>query len=108
MREAKRTTGNVNPFSPRLGSSKNKPLGTRASQVREAIILGKTFVEGMYKNLFKSLELEEFKPFSPVFYQKEKGDKFYIILRGEVKVCVLKSQEELNEDISNALQMVTK
>ena len=48
----------------------------------------------MFKGIFKELEMVKLKAHSPLFYSGDVGDKFYIVLEGEVKVCVPRSDEE--------------
>jgi len=45
------------------------------------------YSNSIYRHLFKELQLEKVAPFSPIFYIGDQGDKFYIILEGEVKIC---------------------
>jgi len=37
------------------------------------------------------------QPNTPVFYYRDRGDKFYVILEGEVNVILPKSQDEIDE-----------
>lgn len=49
----------------------------------------------MFKNIFKNLNFKSLKQNEPLFYFRDKGDKFYIVLEGELKVLVPRTKEEI-------------
>ena len=57
----------------------------------------KTFALSYYDQIFKSFILESFEENETVFNVGDIGDKFYLILEGEVAVCINRSDEEIEK-----------
>lgn len=70
----------------------------RASRL--CVTLELNYAMTMYRNLFYHFEIFALDKNLPLFYYKDKGDKFYAIVDGEVKVCVPKPQEQIDEIIN--------
>jgi CRP-like cAMP-binding protein len=49
----------------------------------------------MFKNIFKNLSFQELGKSEPLFYFGDRGDKFYIVLEGDLKVLIPKTKEEI-------------
>ena len=52
-----------------------------------------------YNSIYRNLELSTFEENETIFQEKDKGDKFYIILEGEVKVLSKKTNDEVQEQL---------
>lgn len=50
----------------------------------------------MFRSLFRSLELREIKANEPLFYVGDNGDRFYLVLDGEMAICVPRTPEEID------------
>ena len=54
----------------------------------------------MFQNLFRNLQLQHLKQYEVLFYAGEKGDKFYIVLSGSLKVCLPRAEAEIEAILS--------
>lgn len=61
--------------------------------------LGKNYAISLYQNLFTFFEILEVNKNTPLFYARDKGDRFFAILEGEVKICVPRTQEEIEQSL---------
>jgi CRP-like cAMP-binding protein len=51
------------------------------------------------KNCADNLKFEFFEPGKPIVHYGEHGDKFYIILQGELDIYIMKSHHEMEQEI---------
>ena len=54
----------------------------------------------MFQNLFRNLQLQHLQQHEVLFYAGEKGDKFYIVLSGSLKVCLPRAEAEIDAILS--------
>jgi CRP-like cAMP-binding protein len=51
----------------------------------------------MFRNIFENLTFQKLKKSEPLFYFGDRGDKFYIVLDGSLKVLVPRTKEEIED-----------
>lgn len=49
----------------------------------------------MFRSIFRGLSLTHIKANKPLFYTGDNGDRFYVVLTGEMAICVPRTQEEI-------------
>ena len=62
----------------------------------------------MYDKIFRGLRISYHKKNDAIFYAGDKGDKFFIILEGECKVLVPRTEEEIDALYDLPLHKVKK
>ena len=55
--------------------------------------LERSYAVTMFKNLFDNFQYEKLEENEPLFYAGDRGEKFYIILQGELCVCLPREEK---------------